>query len=364
MAKENSLRKVIAVGGGPAGLAAAIELAKVGVEVTLFDENKRPGGQLFKQIHKFFGSKEHHAGIRGHDIGYRLLDECQKVRVDTKLNTVVWGVEDGKVGITNGKTSNIVHAKRIIIATGASENPLSFPGGTLPGVMGAGACQTMMNVHRVLPGTKVLMVGSGNVGLIVSYQLLLAGAEVVAVVEALPKIGGYIVHSAKLRRAGVPILTSTSILEARGKETVEEAIICSLDDNLRPIKGCERTLKVDLICLAVGLSPQAELCWMAGCKLEYLPELGKFVPIHDENMKTTVPYLYVAGDVAGIEEASCAMDEGKLAGVAIAEELGYLKEDEAEEEKENIRKRLASLRLGPFGDMRGKAKLELMKARG
>jgi len=364
MAKENLACELAIIGGGPAGLAAAIEAAKAGVRVSLFDENEKPGGQLFKQIHKFFGSKEHQAGIRGHDIGYQLLNECQKVGVDTRLNTVVWGIEDNKIGIVNGRTSRIVDAKRIIVATGASENPLSVPGWTLPGVMGAGAAQTMMNVHRVLPGTKVLMVGSGNVGLIVSYQLLLAGAEVLAVVEALPKIGGYVVHAAKLRRAGVPILTSTSILEARGKEAVEEATICSLDNNLSPIKGCERTLKVDLICLAVGLSPLAELCWMAGCKFKHLPELGGFVPIHDENMRTTLSYLYLAGDVAGVEEASSAMEEGKLAGVSVAGELGYLKKDEAEEEKDRIRKRLSSLRLGPFGDMRAKAKLELMRARG
>ncbi|MBA7642967.1 Hydrogen cyanide synthase subunit HcnB [subsurface metagenome] len=364
MAKESLSCDLAVVGGGPAGLAAAIEAAKAGVRVSLFDENEKPGGQLFKQIHKFFGSKEHQAGIRGHDIGYHLLDECQKVGVDTRLNTVVWGIEDNKIGIVNEKASRIVDAKRIIVATGASENPLSFPDWTLPGVMGAGAAQTMMNVDRVLPGTKVLMVGSGNVGLIVTYQLLLAGAEVVAVVEALPKIGGYIVHAAKLRRAGVPILTSTSILEARGKEAVEEATICSLDDNLSPIPGCGRTLEVDLICLAVGLSPLVELCWMVSCKFKYLSELGGFVPIHDENMKTTLSYLYVAGDVAGVEEASCAMEEGKLAGVSVAEELGYLKKNKAEEEKEKIRKRLTSLRLGPFGDMRAQAKLELMRARG
>jgi thioredoxin reductase len=364
MAKENLTCELAVVGGGPAGLAASIEATKAGVKVSLFDENEKPGGQLFKQIHKFFGSKEHHAGVRGHNIGYQLLDESQEVGVDTRLDTVVWGIEDNKIGITDGITSTVVDAQKIIIATGASEKPLSFPGWTLPGVMGAGAAQTMMNVHRVLPGTKVLMVGSGNVGLIVSYQLLLAGAEVIAVVEALPKIGGYIVHAAKLRRAGVPILTSTSILEARGKETVEEATICSLDDNLSPIKGCERALKIDLVCLAIGLSPLAELCWMAGCKFKYFPELGGFVPLHDENMRTTNPSFYVAGDVAGVEEASCAIEQGKLAGVSVAKELGYLKEDIAEEKKDRIRKRLTSLRLGPFGDMRAQAKLELMRARG
>ena len=364
MAEEDLACELAVVGGGPAGLAAAIEAAKTGVRVRLFDDNEKPGGQLFKQIHKFFGSKEHQAGIRGHDIGYRLLDECQEVGVDTRLNTVVWGIEDNRIGIVNEGVSRIVDARRIIIATGASENALFFPNWTLPGVMGAGAAQTMMNVHRVLPGTRVLMVGSGNVGLIVSYQFLLAGAEVVAVVEALPRIGGYVVHAAKLRRAGVPILTSTSVLEARGKEAVEEATICSLDEKLCPLEGCEIDLKADLICLAVGLSPLAELCWMAGCEFKYLPELGGFIPFHNKNMRTTLSYLYIAGDVAGVEEASSALEEGKLAGVSVAEELGYLKKIEAEEEKDRIRGRLGSLRLGLFGDMRAKAKLELMRERG
>ncbi len=175
-------------------------------------------------------------------------------------------------------------------------------------------------------------------------------------------MGGYMVHGAKLRRAGVPILTSTTILEARGEESVEEATICSLDDNLSPIKGSERTLKVDLICLAVGLSPLAEFCWMAGCQFNYFSELGGFIPVHDENMRTSVPYLYVAGDVSGVEEASCAMEEGKLAGVSIAEELGHFEEDEAEEEKRKIRKRLVSLRTSPFRDVPVKAKFGLTEA--
>ena len=338
MAKEHLRCELAVVGGGPAGLAAAIEAAKAGVKVRVFDENEKPGGQLFKQIHKFFGSKQHQAGTRGHDIGYSLLDDCERVGVDTRLDTVVWGIEEGKIGIIDGKVSRIVDAKKIIIATGASENPLSFPGWTLPGVMGAGACQTMMNTHRVLPGTRVLMVGSGNVGLIVSYQLLLAGVEVVAIVEALPRIGGYVVHAAKLRRAGIAILTSTSILEAQGEKEVQEAIVCSLNEDLCPIEGCERVLKTDLVCLAVGLSPLAELCWMAGCKFKYLSELGGFVPTHNENMRTTLPFLYLAGDVAGVEEASCAIEEGRLAGVAVAEELGYLERGKAEEEKTRKKK--------------------------
>ena len=350
------------VGAGPAGLSAAVTAARYGVETVVFDENSVPGGQLFKQIHKFFGSKEHQAGMRGHDIGYQLLDECEKLGVGIRLNTDVWGIEHGKIGIAHAGASEIVDVKRIIVATGASENAIFFPGWTLPGVMGAGAAQTMMNLHRVLPGTRVLMVGSGNVGLIVAYQLLLAGAEVVAIVEGLPGIGGYIVHAAKLRRAGVPILTSSTVLRAEGNESVERAVICAIDERCCPIDGSERTLAVDLVCLAVGLSPLTELCWIAGCRFKHLPELGGFVPVHDENMKTSVAYLYAAGDVAGVEEASSAMEEGKLAGAAVAADLGYLKAESATRSEAETRRRLASLRLGPFGEMRARAKAELMSA--
>ena len=139
------------VGGGPAGLSAAIEAAKCGVKVAVFDENERPGGQLFKQIHKFFGSKEHGAGIRGIDIGTQMLEDAEKYGVEVRLNTAVWGIFDGpQLGISSNQKVSRVSMKKVLLATGANENALAFPGWTLPGVMGGGAAQTMINIHRVL----------------------------------------------------------------------------------------------------------------------------------------------------------------------------------------------------------------------
>ena len=339
------------VGAGPAGLAAAIEAARHGVEVTLIDENARPGGQLFKQIHKFFGSRQHGAGTRGVDLGARLLDDVRKTGVNVMLNTVAWGIFDGPtLALYDGAGSRQVAARAVLLCTGATENALAFPGWTLPGVLGAGAAQTMVNLHRVLPGQRVLTVGAGNVGLIVSFQLLQAGAGAVTVVEALPRIGGYAVHAAKLARAGVPILTSTTIVEACGEDGVVAAVVAGLDAAGRPDPRTARRLDVDTICLAVGLSPLAELAFMAGCQFAFVPELGGHVPVHDEGMATTVPGIYVAGDVAGIEEASTAMDEGRLAGLSIAAALGRLAPDAAESEKKAIRARLDELRAGPFGE--------------
>ena len=350
------------VGAGPAGLSAAIEAAKAGVKVLLCDENPKAGGQLFKQIHKFFGSRAHQAGVRGIDIGNNLLKEVKESGVEVLLDAVVWGIfKTDTLCVTHNGKNMMVKAKKILLATGASENVLSFPGWTLAGVMGAGAIQTMINVHRVLPGRRVLMVGSGNVGLIVSYQLMQAGAQVLAIVDALPRVGGYAVHASKIRRAGVPILTSTTIKEAIGKEKVEKAVIVRLDEKFNQITGTEREFVLDVICLAVGLSPLAELAWLAGCKFTDVPELGGLLPVHNEDMETTVKGIYVAGDLAGIEEASTAIEEGRLAGIAIAESLGYLNGTEAKTKKKVILERSEQLRDGPFGLGRRQAKEDLIR---
>ncbi len=349
-------KEVVIVGGGPAGLAAAIEVAKTGAKVLVIDENKRPGGQLFKQIHKFFGSKAHNAGIRGVDIGKQLLADTEALGVEVWLDSAAIGLfPDKRVAVLREGKTVVVEADRLLICTGASENAINFPGWTLPGVMGAGAAQTMINVNRVLPGQRVLMVGSGNVGVIVSYQLLQAGAEVVGIVEGMPKIGAYGVHASKVRRAGVPFYLGHTIVRAEGNEKVERAVIAELD-NWQPIPGTEKAFDVDVICMALGLRPMTELAWMRGVEHKFIPELGGWMPMHDKNMESSVPGIYVAGDTAGVEEANTAMDEGRLAGVAIAQSLGYLKDAEAETKKEEIRERLNALRQGPFGERRLAAK--------
>lgn len=358
------MTEIAVVGGGPAGLSASIEAARAGAKVVLIDENARPGGQLFKQIHKFFGSKEHYAGIRGYDIGYQLLNETKECGVEVRLNTTVYGIFNGNVlGLLGEDRSSLLRSRKIVLATGASENPLAFPGWTLPGVMGAGAAQTMINIWRVLPGNRALIVGSGNVGLIVAYQLLQAGASVAAVVEAAPRIGGYGVHAAKIRRAGIPILVSHTVKEAFGDGKVEGATIVRLDDKWRLIPGTESSIEVDLICIAVGLEPRSELAWLAGCDFAYIPQLGGLTPVHDENMETSVPGLFVAGDIAGVEEASTAMEEGRLAGMAAAKDLGYIDEGKFEKMRGEINQRLRALRSGPFGSPRFEAKQRLLGMR-
>lgn len=348
--------ELIVIGAGPAGLSAAIEAAKAGMEVIVFDENARPGGQLFKQIHKFFGSKEHRAKVRGFKIGEDLLKEAKEAGVTVELNATVVGLYPEKeVNVKIGNKIKHVKGDAVIIATGASEAVVNFPGWTLPGVIGAGAAQTMMNLHHVQPGEKVLMLGSGNVGLVVSYQLLQAGCEVVALVDAAPKIGGYGVHAAKVSRCGVPFYLSHTIKQVEGTDCVTGVTIAEVDASFHFIPGTEKHFDVDTVCLAVGLNPMSQLAEMAQCQMEDNPKKAGFVPVCDEYGRTSVDGIYVAGDVSGIEEASSAMIEGRIAGVSVAHDFSYVNDEEFKEKVAGFETALGSLRQGMFApENRGK----------
>jgi len=348
---------MICVGAGPAGLAAAIEAARNGVQVVIYDENDRPGGQLFKQIHKFFGSQEHRAKERGFNIGQSFLDEARELGVEVSLNSVVLGIyENGALNVMISDRIEQVKAQKTLVATGASENMIPFPGWTLPGVIGAGAAQTMANIHGIRPGNDILMVGSGNVGVIVSYQMMQAGSRVAAVIDAAPKIGAYAVHAAKIARAGVPFLMSHTVKEAHGKDRVQGATVIAVDEYWKPVAGTEKRFEVDTICIAVGLNPMTQLLRMAGCKTAFVPTLGGRLPVHDENQETSVKGVYVAGDASGIEEASTAVIEGRIAGLAIARSLGYLDESSFLEQRAQQFASMKGLRSGSHGERRGKAK--------
>ena len=347
---------MIIVGAGPAGLSSAIEAAKHGLQVVVYDENAKPGGQLFKQIHKFFGSKEHKAKIRGFHIGEELLAEASALGVTVVLNAIVIGIFPEKE-VTVKIENRVEHVKgdTILIASGASENMVTFPGWTLPGVIGAGAAQTMMNLHGTMPGKRVLMLGSGNVGLVVSFQLMQAGCEVVALADAAPRVGGYGVHAAKVARCGVPFYLSHTIVSAEGTDCVTGVTIGQVDQNWQIIPGTEKHFDVDTICLAVGLSPMSKLCDMAGCEMEDNPAKAGFVPKVNEYGETSVPGIYAAGDVSGIEEASSAMIEGRIAGIAAAARLGYISEETCQKEVAAQEAALDGLRQGMFAPgMRGK----------
>lgn len=366
---------LIVIGAGPSGLSAAIEAAKAGMRVIVFDENARPGGQLFKQIHKFFGSKEHKAKIRGFVIGQQLLREAEEAGVEVSLESTVIGIyperevvvrkyldtaQPAGAAAASAPREAVFHYKAdaVLVATGASENMVMFDGWTLPGVMGAGAAQTLMNLHGVRPGRRVLMLGSGNVGLVVSFQLLQAGCQVAGLVDAAPRVGGYGVHAAKVARCGVPFYLSHTIKKVEGTDHVTGVTIAQVDDHFRFIEGTEKHFDVDTVCVAVGLSPMSQLLKMAGCEMDNSGKGGGQIPVVDEAGQTSVPGIFAAGDVAGIEEASSAMIEGRMAGIRIAEYLGYEAKDKGEEQFAREEASLEGLRQGMFAPKNRGKKIE------
>lgn len=344
--------EIVVVGGGPAGLSAAINAASCGAKVMVIDRSSQLGGQLVKQTHMFFGSQKQYASVRGIDITGILTKELLKYKDNVEIlkdATVIGLYDDGVLTVEKDGKYLKIKPQSIIVATGASEKFLTFPNNDLPGIYGAGAVQTLMNVYGVAPGNSVVMVGAGNIGLIVSYQLMQAGIKVKVIIDAAPRIGGYLVHASKIRRMGVPIVTSCSVKYAHGKDKLEKVTVWKLDGKWQPIPGSEQDIEADVMCISVGLSPLTELLWQIGCDMKFIPELGGHVPMRNEELQTSIKGIYVAGDVAGVEEASSAMVEGRLAGLCAAKALGYASEA-FEASRNDCLEQLNSLRSGPVGE--------------
>ncbi|MCE1251949.1 MAG: FAD-dependent oxidoreductase [Anaerolineae bacterium] len=296
---------VLILGGGPAGLSAAIELGKQGIKALLVDDKHRLGGKLVLQTHRFFGSSSAvYAGTRGIDIATRLEEELRQYdSIDIwTYSTALAVFSDKKVGILReGSQYALVKPQILLVTCGAREKFLAFKGNTLPGVYGAGAFQTLVNRDLVRPAEKLFIIGGGNVGLIAAYHALQAGIGVVGLAEALPECGGYKVHKDKLVRMGVPIYTSHTILSANGDDKVESVTIARVNEKFKPIPGSEASFECDSVLIAVGLDPVNEFYRKAV----------------DFGMQA-----YVGGDAEEIAEASAAIFSGKIRGAEIVRALG------------------------------------------
>ena len=297
--------EVLVIGAGPAGLSATKMLGEKNIDVILIDDKNLLGGKLVLQTHKFFGSQEDvYAGKRGINIAKILSNSVLTLNsVKVWLNSVCLAIySDGLIGILKeNKEYILIHPKNLLIATGAREKMLIFPGNTLPGVYGAGAFQTLVNRDHIKAAEKIFIVGGGNVGLIAGYHAIQAKIDVVGLVEALPQCGGYKVHEDKLRRLGVPIYTSHTIISANGDKKVESITIGQINLKGKLIPNSERTYFCDTILIAAGLNPVNEFYYKA-------KEFGFKV--------------WSAGDAQEIAEASTAIFTGKIEALKILETLG------------------------------------------
>ena len=307
-AEQRTIRTdILVIGGGPSGLAAAFELGRIGFQVIVADDKEKLGGKLVLQTHKFFGSENDcHAGVRGIAISGLLEEKLKKLPNVTILPNapVVALFKDRRAGLYKDYSSYLlVDFTALVVATGAREKAILFPGNDLPGVLGAGAFQTIVNRDLVAASRRILIVGSGNVGLIAAYHALQAGIEVAAIVEMTGRMTGYKVHADKIRRLGVPIHLNTTILKAEPADScrVGHALTARVDDRFQPIPGTEISWDIDTVLIATGLVPCDEFLTQA---------------------RTYGIMAVAAGDAEEIAEASSAMFGGRLAAFNLAKLLG------------------------------------------
>jgi thioredoxin reductase len=314
---------VLVIGGGLAGLAAAYEAAKRGLKVAIVEESWSLGGQLRQQTQYIDGLPAPYEGLRGYEVVQALISECSSLPmpIDTYLNHNVIGVyADGSVGVSNGERVIPIQARAIIVATGAAERAVAFPGWTLPGIMTIGAAQIMINRERIYPGKRTVVVGTSDLALEVVMQLIQAGIEVAAIVESKDKAVSTrqeLIQSAQNR--GVPIHFESEILEAKGHGKVESVTITSTsNENLKFEED------VDFVALDGGREPILESFTMLQCDLGYQTGLGGWAPVYSQGLETSRNGVFVAGNAAGVSTQASILQTGSIAGIGVAERLGKL----------------------------------------
>jgi NADPH-dependent 2,4-dienoyl-CoA reductase/sulfur reductase-like enzyme len=350
----------LVVGGGPAGLAAAVTAAAAGLRVTLADENPELGGQYYRQMPSTFEAREPARLAPEYREGRSLIDAVRAQGVDLRMDTVVWGLFDGRTAaLASRDRTEFVAAETLILASGAYDRPVPFPGWTLPGVLSAGGAQNLMKGYGVLPGRRVLVAGSGPLLLVVAHYLLAGGARVVALCEAASLEGAWreawrlvphlnLVQQGyrywrELRAAGVPVLWGHIIRRAVGHHEVTAAAISRCDAHWRPIPSSERTYDVDTLVVGYGFVSSVELTRLAGCEHQYRADLDSWVPVRNDDLETTVPGVYAIGDGAAVAGSAVALEEGRLAGLAAAWRLGKLPERQWRRRRARARARLRHL---------------------
>ncbi|RSM49006.1 FAD-dependent oxidoreductase [Amycolatopsis balhimycina DSM 5908] len=312
------MTRVVVIGAGPAGLAAAEQALRAGAEVAVLDQADAPGGQYHRT----------QAGARH---GFEaLLSRCEWWPEST-----VWALDGRRVHVLRGpadgtgRRRHVLEPDALVLATGAHDRVLPFPGWQLPGVFTAGAAQALAKGEWVAAGRRVLVAGAGPFLLPVAESLLDVGAEVLAVLEANPastvlkgwswraaahvgKTGELVRYAGTLARHRVPYRMGRAVVEARGDDRVREVVTARVRADWSVVPGTERTYAVDAVCVGHGFVPQPELAVAAGCALD-----GGFVRV-DGDQRTSVPGVFAAGEITGIGGAVTAAAEGAVAGCVAA----------------------------------------------
>jgi NADPH-dependent 2,4-dienoyl-CoA reductase/sulfur reductase-like enzyme len=342
-------------------MGASLEAARAGAEVTLIEERASLGGQYYKQMPSDWSPGR--AGRLDHQYaeGRELMAEVREAGVNILTNTVVWSIfEDNSLALADETAVWQLGYDKLVLATGAWELPVALPGWTLPGVLTGGAAQSLIVGQGLLPGRRVLLAGVGPFQLRVAAQLVEAGAEIVAILDAVDLLASIrfacrafphwrLAREALecftiIRRAGVKILRAHLPTRILGDGHVERVVASRVDDQWRPLAGTEVSFDVDVVCLTYGFVPSVELARLAGCRLDYRADAGGWVTWHGPDQMTSVPNVFVAGEAGDIEGAMVALAEGRLAGLEAAYQLGALESRRYESRRREINEILVRAR--------------------
>jgi thioredoxin reductase/bacterioferritin-associated ferredoxin len=357
----NNIVDLVVIGAGPAGIESALTAATLGVNVVLIDSSEKPGGQYFKQIPGSFKGEEksnHFSKINSY------ISQLNSSNITILNNTLLWGIFEGSLPGTwcltlfGPNSPSRLNTRAIIVAAGAFDRSIPFPGWDLPGVITTGAALTLVKNQMVLPGKKVILSGTGPLQLAAAAYLVQAGAEVVGVLESstnlfwrgiphLPALWGQwdraregLGYIKTLASAGVPYHLGSAIIAAHGKNQVSEVITAKLDGTGKPIPNSETTHDVDSVIVGYNLTPNTEIFRLLECQMEYSALKGGFIPTRNNEMETSQSGIFAAGDCAGIGGAEMAMMEGRLAGLSAARKLGLTLKEENLKKISEVRKAL------------------------
>lgn len=352
---------LLVIGAGPAGLAAAAMAAGHGLRTIVLDERPTPGGQVYKQPGPGFQVLSPRRLGRDYQRGTALAAYAKRAGAQLRQGAEVAAISGTTAMVVTAGASHAVHARKVLIAAGAHDRPVTFPGWTLPGVVTAGGAQALVKASRVVPGSRVAFAGSGPLALAFPAQLRHYGVNVALVLEAGPAPGPRSVLSLaraargnaellrdalsyrwQLARHRVPLRYGRIIVAAEGSNYVQSIVHAQVDASWRVVPGTEERTDVDLLCLGYGFVPSDELLRLAGCRFSYDEDLGGAVVERDAWYRTSAPGVLAAGDVAGVRGALSAVDQGRLAALGAAADLGALAASDADRLARPVRARIAA----------------------
>ena len=313
---------IVIVGGGPAGLAAAVSARNAGVEkILILERDKELGGILNQCIHNGFGLHTFKEELTGPEYAYRFIEKVLEAKIEYKLNTMVMDISEDRVVTAMSREDGMyqIKAGAVILAMGCRECPrgaLNIPGYRPAGIFSAGTAQRLVNIEGYMPGREVVILGSGDIGLIMARRMTLEGAKVKVVAELMPYSGGLKRNIVQcLDDFGIPLKLSHTVVDIEGKEHLTAVTIAQVDNHGKPIPGTEERYTCDTLLLSCGLIPENELSRNAGVEMSPITS----GPIVNESLETNIPGVFACGNVLHVHDlVDYVSEEADRAGLNAA----------------------------------------------